>query len=93
MVTFFLRNDFKNQLMSASIPTSVLLEALSVLLAHELPWSVRVVHYITSREGFSLFRDILLVGKARWSLFISLYKVLGLGFCVARKFMINIFFS
>ncbi|CAA7388281.1 unnamed protein product [Spirodela intermedia] len=58
-----LKYQFLVQSTSTTLPTSILLEAMSLLLNHELPWSSKVVHYITSRKGFSLFRDILLVGK------------------------------
>ncbi|MQL88230.1 hypothetical protein Taro_020781 [Colocasia esculenta] len=44
---------------SCSSPMSILLEAMIILLNHELPWSGKVVHYVMSRKGFALFRDVL----------------------------------
>uniref|UniRef100_A0A1D1YSC8 HECT-type E3 ubiquitin transferase n=1 Tax=Anthurium amnicola TaxID=1678845 RepID=A0A1D1YSC8_9ARAE len=67
-----LKHQFLMQPTSSRMPISILLEAIVVLLNPELPWSCKVVHYITSRRGLSLLRDVLLVGvhhtKAREAL-------------------------
>ncbi|XP_078443992.1 ubiquitin protein ligase 6 isoform X2 [Wolffia australiana] len=57
------RDLFEHQSVSANMPLMVLLDVLSLLLSHELPWCGRVVHFLTLKKGFSLFRDILLVRK------------------------------
>ncbi|XP_024025559.1 E3 ubiquitin-protein ligase UPL6 isoform X1 [Morus notabilis] len=61
------RNQMKNQLFATpeepSTSTTVLLEAVVLLINPKLPWVCKTVGYLLQNKAFSLFREIVLTGK------------------------------
>lgn len=73
------RNQLKDQLLlttkesnASAIP---LLEVLVLLIDPKLPWSCKIVGYLSQNNTFSLLREIILTGKVTseftFSVFIS----------------------
>ncbi|KAK8661860.1 hypothetical protein V6N13_091450 [Hibiscus sabdariffa] len=61
------RNQLKDQLLmtleESSASTTILLQALLLLLDLKLPWACKAVGYLMHRNVFSLFREVILTGK------------------------------
>ncbi|XP_048321213.2 E3 ubiquitin-protein ligase UPL6 [Ziziphus jujuba] len=61
------RNQIKNQLFilpeESSTSTTLLLEAVALLIDPKLPWACKIVGYLLQRKAFTLFREIVLTGK------------------------------
>lgn len=61
------RNQIKNQIFAtpeeSSTCTSVLLEAVGLLIDPKLPWVCKTVGYLLQQKAFTLFREIILTGK------------------------------
>ncbi|KAL5541465.1 hypothetical protein UlMin_009175 [Ulmus minor] len=61
------RNQMENQLFAtpeeSSISTSVLLEAVLVLIDLKLPWVCKTISYLSQRKAYILWREIILTGK------------------------------
>lgn len=47
----------------SSEPAVVLLEVVVLLIDQKLPWACKIVSYLLQRNAFTLFREIVLVGK------------------------------
>ncbi|KAK9019919.1 hypothetical protein V6N11_054424 [Hibiscus sabdariffa] len=62
------RNQLKDQLLmtleESSASTTILLQALLLLLDPKLPWACKAVGYLMQRNVFSLFREVILTVKA-----------------------------
>ncbi|XP_050130421.1 E3 ubiquitin-protein ligase UPL6-like isoform X9 [Malus sylvestris] len=61
------RNQLKDQLFAApeetTTSTTLLLEALVLLIDPKLPWACETVGYLLQRKAFILYREIILTGK------------------------------
>ncbi|XWS08452.1 hypothetical protein CRYUN_Cryun40dG0003700 [Craigia yunnanensis] len=61
------RNQLRDQLLmtpeESSASTTILLEALVLLLDPKLPWACKTVGYLMQRNVFSLFREVILTVK------------------------------
>lgn len=61
------RNKLKDQLLAtpeeSSLSTSILLQAVILLIDPKLPWACKVVGYLTQRNIFTVFRDIIFTVK------------------------------
>lgn len=61
------RNQLKDQLLltpnESSASAIPLLEVLVLLLDLKLPWSCKIVGYLSQNNGFGLLREIILMGK------------------------------
>ncbi|KAK9934026.1 hypothetical protein M0R45_021191 [Rubus argutus] len=62
------RNQLKDQLFASpqesTVSTTLLLETIVLLIDHKLPWVCKTVSYLLERKAFTLFREIILIGKA-----------------------------
>ncbi|GLT31999.1 hypothetical protein SLA2020_066960 [Shorea laevis] len=62
------RNNLKDQLLTTSeestLPTTILLQALLLLIDPERPWACEVVDYLIQRNLLTLVREIILAVKA-----------------------------
>ncbi|XP_050375233.1 E3 ubiquitin-protein ligase UPL6 [Argentina anserina] len=62
------RTHLKDQLFASpsesSVPTTLLLETVALLIDQELPWVCKTVSYLLERKAFALFREIILTGRA-----------------------------
>nr|GLL43891.1 E3 ubiquitin-protein ligase UPL6 [Ipomoea trifida] len=63
------RNELKDQLFVASeitqTPTILLLDTVALLIDLRLPWACNTVTYLLERNIYSLFRELILMGKER----------------------------
>ncbi|KAM0984714.1 hypothetical protein EV2_012489 [Malus domestica] len=61
------RNQLKDQLFAApeepTMSTTLLLEALVLLIDPKLPWACETVGYLLQRKAFVLYREIIFTGK------------------------------
>ncbi|MBA0651830.1 hypothetical protein Goklo_019132 [Gossypium klotzschianum] len=61
------RNQLKDQLLMTgeepSASTTILLQALVLILDPKLPWACKTVGYLLQRNVFSLFREVILTAK------------------------------
>ncbi|CAN6551200.1 unnamed protein product [Malus baccata var. baccata] len=61
------RNQLKDQLFAApeepTMSTTLLLEALILLIDPKLPWACETVGYLLQRKAFVLYREIIFTGK------------------------------
>lgn len=61
------RNQLKDQLFASpqecTVPTTLLLETVVLLIDHKLPWVCKTVSYLLERKAFTLFREIILTGR------------------------------
>ncbi|KAF2312706.1 hypothetical protein GH714_039704 [Hevea brasiliensis] len=61
------REQLKDQLLmtpwESSEPAVLLLEVVVFLIDQKLPWACKIVGYLLQRNAFTLFREIVLVGK------------------------------
>ncbi|XP_058000848.1 E3 ubiquitin-protein ligase UPL6 isoform X2 [Hevea brasiliensis] len=61
------REQLKDQVLmtpwESSEPAVVLLEVVVLLIDQKLPWACKIVGYLLQRNVFTLFREIVLVGK------------------------------
>lgn len=71
----------KNQLLltpeesnASAIP---LLEVLVLLIDPKLPWSCKIVGYLSQNNAFGLLREIILTGKVTTEFLFSLFYFLG----------------
>ena len=64
------RNQLKDQLLmtpeESGASTTILLEALVLLLDPKLPWACKTVGYLMQRNVFSLFREVILTVKVHF---------------------------
>jgi ubiquitin-protein ligase E3 C len=64
----------------SSVSTTLLLEAVVLLIDPKLPWVCNIVGYLLQRKAFTLFREIALTGKV-WFLYQHLLLHIFLVFC------------
>ena len=64
----------------SSVSTTLLLEAVVLLIDPKLPWVCNIVGYLLQRKAFTLFREIALTGKV-WFLYQHLFLHIFLVFC------------
>ncbi|KAL0457533.1 UNVERIFIED_CONTAM: E3 ubiquitin-protein ligase UPL6 [Sesamum latifolium] len=73
------RNQLKDQLFLApekfNRSANVLLEAIILLIDLKLPWACNTVCYLSQRNMYSMFREIILMGKFRWEIGTQFYFV------------------
>ncbi|KAJ6432119.1 hypothetical protein OIU84_019387 [Salix udensis] len=71
LIDVFMMSDSQKQLKDqlvtvsrdSSLPATLLLEAVVLLIDPKLPWACKVVGYLLQRNAFALFREIVLTGK------------------------------
>ncbi|CAL8991067.1 unnamed protein product [Prunus brigantina] len=76
------RNQLKDQLFAApeveTVSTTLLLEAVVLLIDPKLPWACKTVSYLLQRKAFTLYRDIILTGKESIKIRTSIGRVSSL---------------
>ncbi|GMN55087.1 hypothetical protein TIFTF001_024203 [Ficus carica] len=76
------RKQMKNDLFAmpeeSNASTTVLLEAVVLLINPKLPWVCKTVGYLLQKKAYTLFRDIILTGKENMYSYTNIGKVSSL---------------